>query len=119
MTPAGGHEHFETSFLRMQLAPIEAWIAAQQNWRCPGAGKRAQYQAAAYLAQMTDISTSMRGSASLASTVARAGRLSGSTQASQTLFMCSRLRISDTQILAERILDLSVPARARTSSMAF
>src|SRR5882672_5142054 len=44
----------------------------------------------AYLAQVTMISTSMRGSASFASTVARAGRFAGSAHAVQAAFISSR-----------------------------
>ena len=65
------------------------------------------------------ISTSMRGSASFASTVARAGKLAGSTQAVQAAFISSRLRMSVTHTLAERIFDLPVPAAARRASIFF
>src|SRR5262249_16991953 len=72
-----------------------------------------------YLAQVTMISTSMRGSASFASTVARAGRLAGSARAAHVEFISSRLRMSATPTLAERIFDLLVPAAARSASIFF
>src|SRR5258708_40362551 len=72
-----------------------------------------------YLAQVAMISTSMRGSASFASTVARAGRLAGSAHAVQAAFISSRLRISVTHTLAERIFDLPGPAAASMASIFF
>src|SRR5437879_389705 len=73
----------------------------------------------AYLAQVTMISTNMRGSASFASTVARAGRFAGSVHAVHAAFISSRLRMSVTHTLAERIFDLLVPEAARIASIFF
>src|SRR5690606_35714450 len=60
-------------------------------------------------AAITMISTSARGSASFASTQARAGSAALSTHAVHTSFVGARLRMSLTQISAERSLDLLVP----------
>src|SRR5690349_17800006 len=54
-----------------------------------------------YFAAITMISTSAFGSASAASTQARAGRFDLSTQAVQTSFIGARLRMSVTQICAD------------------
>ncbi len=56
------------------------------------------------------ISTRYSGLASLASTVARAGVWPLGIQASQASFIWPKPRISVSQILAERILDLWLPA---------
>jgi hypothetical protein len=63
-----------------------------------------------YLAAMVAISTFHCGDASFASTQARAGVLPGATHASQTLFMSAKLAMSESQIVAESNLALSVPA---------
>ena len=63
------------------------------------------------------ISTLRPGAASLASTVARAGALPGATQASHTSFIWLQVLMSVSQMLAERIFDLSVPASARNLSI--
>jgi len=65
------------------------------------------------------ISTSMRGSASFASTVARAGRLAGSAHAVQAAFISSRLRISVTHTLAEKSSTCRFPRRPRMASILF
>ncbi|MNR59954.1 hypothetical protein D3C85_1813280 [compost metagenome] len=51
------------------------------------------------------------------SLVARAGGLALSTQASQTAFMASKSAMSASQMVAIRILDLSVPAWASRASI--
>src|SRR5476649_2742857 len=61
-------------------------------------------------AHCTMISTLSAGLASLASTVARAGALPGETQASHTSFIWPQVPMSVSQMLADRIFDLSVPA---------
>src|SRR5258708_28804255 len=72
-----------------------------------------------YLAQVAMISTSMRGSASFASTVARAGRLAGSAHAVHAAFISSRLRISVTHTLAARILDITVAPAHNVTTIFF
>src|SRR5712692_8015289 len=74
---------------------------------------------AAYFAATPAISTKYLGAASRASTVARAGGFAGSIQASHTEFMSSKYRMSASQMVAERSLDLLVPAAARRSSIFF
>ncbi len=71
-----------------------------------------------HFAAMQAISTSIRGSASFASTVARAGRLFGSIHAFHTPFIASRLRMSVTQTFADRIFALLEPALASVASIA-
>ena len=61
-----------------------------------------------YFAASTMISTLSSGIASLLSTQARTGVLSGSTQSSQIEFISLKLEISDSQIVALRSLDLSL-----------
>lgn len=61
-----------------------------------------------FLAATTMISTRFGGRASAAETVARAGVLPGATHASQTLFISSKLRMSASQMLADRINALSL-----------
>ena len=63
------------------------------------------------------ISTSAFGSASLASTQARAGRFFASTQAVHTSFIGARLRISVTQMVADRSFDLLEPHFASSRSI--
>src|SRR5438105_440628 len=69
------------------------------------------------------ISTSARGSASFASTQARAGRFLASTHALHTSFIGARLRMSVTQICACRTFDLCEPhlpsRRSISSSTSF
>jgi len=70
-----------------------------------------------YLAAVTMISTRPFGSASAASTQARAGRFFGSAQAVHTSFINARLRISVTQMVAVRSFDLLLPALASSRSI--
>src|SRR4051812_32837835 len=70
-----------------------------------------------YFAAITMISTSAFGSASFASTQARAGRFFGSTQAVQTSFIGARLRMSVTQMVADRTFDLLLPHLASRRSI--
>src|SRR5215218_8069339 len=71
----------------------------------------------AYLAACTMISTLSAGLASLASTVARAGVEPGATQASHTSFIWLQVPMSVSQMLADRIFDLSEPASFRNLSI--
>ena len=68
---------------------------------------------------MTAISTSMRGSASLASMQARPGRFSPPVQVFQASFMLSRSRMSVNQMVAEITFDLSAPASFSSLSISF
>src|SRR5687768_8461859 len=70
-----------------------------------------------YRAAITMISTSALGSASFASTQARAGRFLASTQAVQTSFIGARLRMSVTQMVAESTFDLLDPHLASRRSI--
>src|SRR5207245_5674948 len=63
------------------------------------------------------ISTRYFGEASRASTVARAGVLAGSTQASQAAFMSPYIPMLATYTVAERIFDLWLPTAASVSSI--
>ncbi len=63
------------------------------------------------------ISTRARGSARRDSTQARAGVFAGSTHAVHTSFIGVRLRMSLTQIRAERIFDLLEPHLASRRSV--
>ena len=66
---------------------------------------------------MTWISTRSTGRAIAASTVARTGLFSGSTQAFQTSFMALKSRLmSLSQIVADSAWDLLVPASFRSAS---
>src|SRR3546814_1032741 len=65
-----------------------------------------------YFAAVTMISTRYCGPARRDSTVARAGALPLATQPSHTLFISSKVRMSDSQILAFRIFALLLPARS-------
>ena len=76
---------------------------AKGGFVCDGLGE-------GYLAAWIMISTLSAGLASLASTVARAGVLPGATQASHTSFIWPQVPMSVSQMLADRIFDLSVPA---------
>src|SRR5262249_6518640 len=69
-------------------------------------------------AAVTRISTILAGDCSRASMHARAGAQPCGTHASQTLFISSTVRMSCSQIVACRSFDLSVPALARSPSMA-
>ena len=69
-----------------------------------------------YRAAVTRISTRYFGAARRASTQARAGVFPGLTHASQTSFISAKKRMSESQMVAVRILDLSVPARSRRAS---
>src|SRR5262249_25035186 len=73
---------------------------------------------ASHRAAVTLISTILAGDCSRASMQARAGALPEGTQASQTLFISSTVRMSCSQIVACRSFDLSVPAFSRSPSMA-
>ena len=66
-------------------------------------------------AAVTWISIFFSGPCSSASTQARAGVLPGTTQASHTLFISSTVRMSESQMVAVRSFDLSVPALARNA----
>ena len=63
------------------------------------------------------ISTSAFGSASFASTQARAGRFFASTQAVHTSFIGARFRMSVTQMVADRTFDLLEPHFASSRSI--
>src|SRR5262245_27430870 len=69
-------------------------------------------------AAVTRISTILAGDCNLASIQARAGAQPEGTQASQTLFISSTVRMSCSQIVACRSFDLLVPALARSASIA-
>jgi hypothetical protein len=63
------------------------------------------------------ISTLYSGAASLHSPVARAGGFAASTQASQTAFISGNVVMSASQMVAERMRDLSEPASASSRSI--
>src|SRR5262249_20720946 len=71
------------------------------------------------MAAVAMISTRYLGEASRASTVARAGVLAGSTQASQAAFMSLYTPMLATYTVAARIFDLWLPTAARVSSIFF
>ncbi len=68
-------------------------------------------------AAVTMISTRYCGPAKRASTVARAGVLPWETHVSQTLFISSKVRMSESQILAFSSFALLVPACFRSLSI--
>jgi hypothetical protein len=68
-------------------------------------------------AAITAISTRRLGEASFASTVARAGVLPWGTHASQAAFICAKVAMSRSQMLADRMRVLSVPASASRASI--
>ena len=70
-----------------------------------------------YLAAVTMISTRVSGVPSRASTQARTGFPSGSTQAFHAASIWSFSRMSVSQTCAHRIFDLSLPAAARAASI--
>src|SRR5262249_39108519 len=69
-------------------------------------------------AAVTRISTILAGDCNRASMQARAGAQPDGTQASQTLFISSTVRMSCSHIVACTSFDLSVPAFASSASMA-
>src|SRR5690606_11074680 len=70
-----------------------------------------------YFAATTMIWTKAFGSASFASTQARAGKFFGSAQAVHASFIAARCRMSVTQMDAESTFDLLDPALARRRSI--
>src|SRR4051812_2820146 len=73
--------------------------------------------ALAQIAAVSMISTLYFGSASLDSTVARAGALPFETHSAQALFISAKVDMSESQMFAFRILVLSLPAWASVSSI--
>src|SRR5687767_1157315 len=69
------------------------------------------------IAQITAISTRYSGAASFDSTVARAGVLPGETHGSHAEFISANVDMLTSQMVADRILDLSVPAAAINASI--
>src|SRR6185369_13509282 len=89
------------------LVPVPGELIGGGDADDPGSEDDRAHAGDGQIAAVTPISTLKRGAASFASTVARAGVLPFSTQASQTLFISSKVAMSESQILAESSFDLS------------